>query len=58
MEVAIMNKERLFTKESIALTSEVLKIKTSLKQITFQRKLLDAKERELRMRLSRIAYVR
>ena len=52
-----MNKE-LFTKRNIAMTSEALKIKSNLKQIMLERKLLDAKERELRMRLSRIAYVR
>ena len=57
MEVAIMNKE-VFTKENIALTQEVLKIKRNLEQISLQRKLLNLKERELRMRLSRIAYVR
>ena len=52
-----MSKE-LFTKENITLTSEVLKIKSSLKQIALQRKLLNMRERELRMKLSRIAYVR
>jgi len=52
-----MNKE-VFTKENIALTQEVLKIKRNLEQISLQRKLLNLKERELRMRLSKIAYVR
>ena len=57
MEVTIMNKE-VFTKENITLTQEVLKIKRNLEQISLQRKLLNLKERELRMRLSKIAYVR
>lgn len=48
----------LFTRENIVLTEEVLKIKKSLEQITLQRKLLNMRERELRMRLSRIAYSR
>ncbi len=56
MEVyKIMDKE-LFTKKNIILTQEVLKIKRSLEQVALQKKLLEVKERELRMRLSRIAY--
>lgn len=48
--------EELFTKKNIVLTQEVLKIKRSLEQIELQHKLLYARERELRRKLSRIAY--
>jgi hypothetical protein len=58
MEVYKTMDKKLFTKENIVRTNEFLKIKQNLEKIHIQRKLLDMKERELRMRLSRIAYAR